>query len=89
MLAAEPAPHRLSLFPRLGARFSRCQGARPLSVSCAAWPQTGRHLLATPDFLKRWLADAGLRGVTPPAAQAAGAPQGFQAFRGTGRRLAD
>jgi Derlin-2/3 len=49
--------------------------------------QSGHDVLATPEWLRRWLADAGIRGAVPPAAQAAGAPQGFQAFRGSGRRL--
>lgn len=50
---------------------------------------SARQILKTPAFLKQWLADAGLRGSAPTPAEAAGAPQGFQAFRGGGRRLGD
>ncbi len=50
---------------------------------------SGRQILQTPGFLKRWLADAGLRGAAPPPSQTQGAPQGFRAFGGRGRRLAD
>ena len=50
---------------------------------------SGKQILQTPAFLKQWLADAGLRGVSPTPAQAAGAPEGFRAFRGGGRRLGD
>mmetsp|Transcript_18081 Transcript_18081/g.30964 ORF Transcript_18081/g.30964 Transcript_18081/m.30964 type:complete len:252 (+) Transcript_18081:209-964(+) len=51
--------------------------------------QRGHQVLTTPSFLRQWLADAGLRGNAPPPQEASGAPQGFQAFRGGGRRLGD
>jgi hypothetical protein len=49
--------------------------------------QSGNNVLTTPGFLRQWCADAGLRGSAPPPREAAGQPQGFQAFRGSGRRL--
>ena len=52
----------------------------------------GRRLLATPAWLVRGLARAGVGRVSAPAAAAAGVGRdggGFRAFGGTGRRLAD
>eukprot|EP00197_Chlamydomonas_leiostraca_P001251 CAMPEP_0202885494 /NCGR_PEP_ID=MMETSP1391-20130828/41692_1 /ASSEMBLY_ACC=CAM_ASM_000867 /TAXON_ID=1034604 /ORGANISM="Chlamydomonas leiostraca, Strain SAG 11-49" /LENGTH=248 /DNA_ID=CAMNT_0049568745 /DNA_START=100 /DNA_END=846 /DNA_ORIENTATION=+ len=52
------------------------------------YPRTaGRMPLKTPGLLRQWCADWGLRGAAPPPRETQGAPQGFQAFRGPGRRL--
>lgn len=49
--------------------------------------QAGKQVLVCPNFIKQWLADMGVRGAAPPPREAQGVPQGFQAFRGSGRRL--
>eukprot|EP00877_Chromochloris_zofingiensis_P000942 jgi/Chrzof1/10849/Cz05g14130.t1 len=48
------------------------------------YPQiSGRHLLQTPLFLRRWVQQLGVGPPPPPSDR----PQGFRAFRGSGRRL--
>lgn len=49
--------------------------------------QSGRILITTPDFLKRWVADLGIGAPPPPSRDQPAAPQGFRAFRGPGMRL--
>ena len=52
------------------------------------YPRTsGRHLLATPDWLKRKCADWGMGRAPAADAAAAARDPGFRAFRGQGQRL--
>lgn len=60
------------------------------AVSQELYPRTsGRHFLATPDWLKRKCADWGLGRppVVGPDTAAAARDPGFRAFRGQGQRL--
>jgi Derlin-2/3 len=46
--------------------------------------QGGRNFLETPEFLKQWVAHL---GIGPPPRPTDSRPAGFNAFRGSGRRL--